>query len=160
MKKDKYTITFFASSTENGQDLVGMIDSEKFKVFVKTELANAGLVNSELELHIIYPHDVEYNTIYFHIYQNKSDIVIFDASIETAEHNLLGDNYKCVSHAPYMNLNVFVVSRTVLPLNFIPHTTNVLPFGENFHIDNKGKLTPITSYDNESIVEFIKEEDT
>ena len=61
-----------------------------------------------------------------------SDLVIFDGSLEEDDCIKLGDNYACIRHACYLMDNVVVVSRTELPLNFIPNSfqTNVLPVGE------------------------------
>ena len=160
MTSNEYVITFFASSTNEGRDLVNKVDCDEFRAVVDAQLATEGLTDVKSVVNVIYPSDSEHNTIHFLIYQKQSDIVIFDASIEEYENGLLGDNYKCATHAPYFNSNVLVVSRTVLPLNFIPHTTNVLPFGENFNIDEDGKIEPIVSYTNESIVEFINDKVT
>ena len=157
MTNNNYVITFFASSTNEGRDLVSKVDCDAFRAFVDARLTAEGLADVKSVVNVIYPSDSEHNTIHFQVYQKQSDIVIFDASIEEYENGLLGDNYKCATHAPYLNSNVLVVSRTVLPLNFIPHTTNVLPFGENFNIDEDGKIEPIVSYTNDSIVEFIRE---
>lgn len=157
MKGNEYVITVFASATKDGKDLVSKVNNDAFRAFVDARLTVGGLADIKSVVNVIYPSDSEYNTIHFDVYQKQSDIVIFDASIEEYENGLLGDNYKCATHAPYLNSNVLVVSRTVLPLNFIPHTTNVLPFGENFNIDEDGKIEPIVSYTNDSIVEFIRE---
>lgn len=157
MKGNEYVITVFASATKYGKDLVSKINNDVFRVFVDARLTTEGLTDVKSVVKVIYPSDSEHNTIHFQVYQKQSDIVIFDASIEEDENGLLGDNYKCATHAPYFNSNVLVVSRTVLPLNFIPHTTNVLPFGENFNIDEDGKIQPIVSYTNDSIVGFIQE---
>lgn len=157
MTDNNYTITFFASSTSEGRDLVSKVDCDAFRAYIDAQLVTEGLIDVKSVVNVIYPSDAEHNTIHFQIYQKQSDIVIFDASIEEYENGLLGDNYKCATHAPYLNSNVLVVSRTVLPLNFIPHTTNVLPFGENFNIGQNGKIKPIVLYTNEAIVEFIQE---
>ena len=157
MTDNNYTITFFASSTSEGRDLVSKVDCDAFRAFVDARLTAEGFADIKSVVNVIYPSDSEYNTIHFDVYQKQSDIVIFDASIEEYENGLLGDNYKCATHAPYMNINVLVISRTVLPLNFKPHTTNVLPFGENFNIDEDGKIELIVSYSNDSIVKFIQE---
>ena len=160
MNNNNYIITFFASSTNEGCDLISKVDCDAFRAFVDAKLGAEGLTNVKSVVNVIYPSDAKYDTIHFAAYQKQSDVVIFDASIEEYENGLLADNYKCVPHAPYMIPNVLIVSRTVLPLNFIPHTTNVLPFGENFNIDENGKIEPIVSYDNEDIVEFIKDKVT
>lgn len=160
MTNYNYIITFFASSTNEGRDLVSKVDNDAFRAFVDARLVAEGLTDVKSVVNVIYPSDAEYDVIHFDVYQKQSDIVIFDASIEEYENGLVGDNYKCVTHAPYMYPNVLIVSRTVLPLNFIPHTTNVLPFGENFNINENGKIGLIVSYNNGAIVEFIKDKVT
>ena len=154
---NEFTVTCFVSSTPDGLDLANRINNEVFIKFVNDILRREGAPDLRAVIRLVLPTDLEYNPTHFHIIQNKSDVVIFDGSIEECEGGLLGDNYKCVPHAPYMNDNVLIVSRTVLPLNFIPHTTNVLPFGENFNIGIDGSLTPVTYYDNDNIMVFIKE---
>lgn len=153
MKEQKYIITLFATSTKGGRELTN-------HVLALEKVNQLSVENSMLpcKVNVYYPSDAEYNTIFFMAQQKTSDLVIFDGSIEETENGQLGDNYKCVPHAPYMEANVIIVSRTVLPLNFIPHTTNVLPFGENFKVNDEGRLLPIISYGNESIFKFIQEQ--
>lgn len=155
MKDKVYIIKLFGSSTSKGKELIESISSTIPK-YVEAMLIDFGHNDVTCRLDILTPNDMEYNTLFFYKYQKTSDILIFDGSIEEEFGCLLGDNYQCVPHAPYMNSNVIVVSRTVLPLNFIPHTTNVLPFGENFEVSNDNVM-PVTSYDNGDIIEFIKE---
>lgn len=150
MKDKVYIIKLFGSSTSKGKELIESISSTIPK-YVEAMLIDFGHNDVTCRLDILTPNDMEYNTLFFYKYQKTSDILIFDGSIEEEFGCLLGDNYQCVPHAPYMNSNVIVVSRTVLPLNFIPHTTNVLPFGENFEVSNDNVM-PVTSYDNGDII--------
>lgn len=155
MRDKKIEIVLFASSTSKGRELSNAINacfSDGFSsVWEKGENQLGCIVK------VIEPSDKEFNTLFFQWCQKHSDIVIFDGSLEE-EGCVLGDNYKCVSHAPYMSPHVIVVSRTILPLNFIPHTTNVLPFGENYRIDNKGQLRTVTSYNNKEILVYLQNE--
>jgi hypothetical protein len=87
--------------------------------------------------------------------QLEDDIVIFDGSLED-EGLKLGDNYSCVGHAPYLMDNVVVVSRTVLPINYIPNESNVPPIGEEKSIiDRSGRITSKKSYSNEEICSWL-----
>lgn len=156
MKDKAFIIKLFGSSTSKGKELIESVKGTIPK-YVEAVLTDFGYNDVVCQLDVLTPNDVEYNTPFFYRYQKTSNILIFDGSIEEDYGCLLGDNYKCVPHAPYMNSNVIVVSRTVLPLNFIPHTTNVLPFGENFNVTDD-KVEFIISYDNDSIVGFIKEQ--
>lgn len=108
-----------------------------------------------IDFDVIYPGDFRFGQLFFYSYERKSDLVIFDASIEDDGGAIkLGENYACAPHAPYMNENVLVVSRTVLPLNFIPHTTNVLPFGEDCVYVGK-TLQFVRSYNSHDIVSWV-----
>ena len=83
--------------------------------------------------------------------QLECDLVIFDGSLE--EDGLkLGDNYSCVGHAPYLLDNVIVVSRTVLPINYIPNETNVPPIGEEEQIEEN---LPKKNYTNIEICSWL-----
>lgn len=156
MKKDEFIVKVFGSSTNEGKELIASLKS-MIPHYVELQFADLGTKGIHCCVDVITPKDFEYNTLHFHKYPKSADLLIFDGSIEEEEGFLLGDNYKCVPHAPYMNSNVIVVSRTVLPLNFIPHTTNVLPFGENYNVSNDN-VVPIISYDNDSIVDFLMEQ--
>lgn len=156
MKSNEFIVKVFGCSTIEGKELIASLKSI-IPHYVELQFADLGIKGIHCCVEIITPEKFEYNTLHFQKYQKSADVLIFDGSIEEEDGFLLGDNYKCVPHAPYMNSNVIVVSRTVLPLNFIPHTTNVLPFGENFNVTDD-KVEPIISYDNDSIVGFIKKQ--
>jgi hypothetical protein len=87
--------------------------------------------------------------------QLEDDLVIFDGSLED-DGLKLGDNYSCTGHAPYLMDNVLVVSRTVLPINYIPNTTNVPPVGEEVRItDHFGRLGLKKAYTNDVIGHWL-----
>lgn len=108
------------------------------------------------------PIDVEINSIHsdapeyeFHKAVLCSDVVIFDGSLEE-DGIALGENYACIPHAPYLMDNVIVVSRTELPINFIPNAyqTNVVPIGEE--TKEERERNPQKHYTNEEIIEWLK----
>ena len=142
-------IKLFASRTLKGKKLTSLLSEE-------LPMAIHSLVSSEpVNIDVIYPGDFKFGQLFFFSYERNADLVIFDASIEDDGGAIkLGENYACAPHAPYMNDNVLVVSRTVLPLNFIPHTTNVLPYGEDYIYVEKS-LHFIRSYDNKDIVTWV-----
>jgi hypothetical protein len=87
--------------------------------------------------------------------QLENDIVIFDGSLED-DGLKLGDNYSCTGHAPYLMDNVLVVSRTVLPINYIPNESNVPPVGEEERItDHLGRRILKKNHTNEEICNWL-----
>ena len=145
-------IIVFGSSSLQGRNLARLLQ----EVIPSTVSEITGLDQSGISMEIIFPGDFRFGQLFFYRYQLSADLVIFDASIELEEDGLThGENYACAPHAPYMEENVLVVSRTVLPLNFIPHTTNVLPIGEDWIRDASG-LRFIRMYDNrQDIVPWV-----
>ena len=147
----KIEITIFASSSLEGRELE--------KTFVGEELAQA--ITSltvekvgqcvDVEVKSIHSHASEYE---FHKAVLYSDVVIFDGSLEE-DGIALGENYACIPHAPYLMDNVIVVSRTELPINFIPNAyqTNVLPMGEE--TEEEREQNPQKRYTNEEIIEWL-----
>ena len=67
----------------------------------------------------------------------NNEIVIIDASIEKIEGIELGVNYECITPAVSSLDNIMVVSRTELPLNFIPCRSNVAALGQPDLTDNR-----------------------
>lgn len=146
-------IVVFASASRNGKNLVNRIQTE-LPSFIQS-IPNINIESDFLEF--LFPDDVNFSQDYFLYCQVAKDIVIFDGSIEEDSNQELGKNYQCVTHAPYLNDNTLVVSRTPLPLNFIPEVTNVLPIGENY-AKNEDVLKQILSYSNDSIINWIKKQ--
>lgn len=106
----------------------------------------------EVEINSIHSDAPEYE---FHKVVLYSDVVIFDGSLEE-DGIALGENYACIPHAPYLMENVIVVSRTELPINFIPntHQTNVTLIGEE--TKEERERNPQKQYSNEEIIEWLK----
>ena len=69
MLDNKYIITFFASSTNEGRDLANNVDSETFRASIDAQLVAEGLTDVKSVVNVIYPSDAEHNTIHFQIYQ-------------------------------------------------------------------------------------------
>ncbi len=89
----------------------------------------------------------------------QNDIVIIDGSIEEFEEYPLGANYECVTPAVSSFDNILVVSRTQLPLNFIPCRSNVARLGETDfvnHDNDKGGYKK--AYTNDMILTWLKHE--
>lgn len=144
-------IKLFASRSVKGKELASLLSERLPKVIQSL------LQDEAINFDVIYPGDFKFGQLFFYSYEKKDDLVLFDASIEDNGGAIkLGENYACAPHAPYMTENVLVVSRTVLPLNFIPHTTNVLPFGEDYIYVGKD-LHFVRSYDNQDIVTWVIE---
>lgn len=61
----------------------------------------------------------------------NGEIVIIDASIEECDGYDLGINYECITPATSSLDNILIVSRTELPLNYIPCRSNVALLGRN-----------------------------
>lgn len=72
-------------------------------------------------------------------YALNNHIVIIDVSIEEVEGYDIGVNYECITPAASSLDNILAVSRTELPLNFIPCRSNVAPLGEKDPTDSDAK---------------------
>ena len=66
----------------------------------------------------------------------NNEIVIIDASIERDNGHDFGVNYECITPAVSSLDNILIVSRTELPLNFIPCRSNVAPLGQKDPTDD------------------------
>lgn len=148
-------ITIFASSSIQGRELEKALlssDKDSIKQHIVSLLEKEYNAVFEVYIRSIHSEAPEYE---FHRAVLYSDIVIFDGSIED-EGIELGENYACIPHAPYLMDNVIVVSRTELPINFIPNAfqTNVTPIGEES--DEERKTNSHKHYSNEVIIEWLK----
>ena len=74
MTNNNYVITFFASSTNEGRDLVSKVDCDAFRAFVDARLTAEGLADVKSVVNVIYPSDSEHNTIHFPISNKKSSL--------------------------------------------------------------------------------------
>lgn len=146
-------ISVFSSSSYEGKLLEKMlIDDSEIKKQLKSLLNQKGSLNIDVNTNFIQSDAIEYE---FHRVVLYSDVVIFDGSLEE-DGISLGNNYACIPHAPYLMDNVIVVSRTELPINFIPNAyqTNVTPIGEES--EDERKQNSKKKYSNEEIVEWLK----
>ena len=85
----------------------------------------------------------------------ENDVVIFDASLESEGNLSLGENYAVATANIISNDNILVVSRTVLPINFIPCRTNVPVIGMGEILEN-GRLKQ--NYTNLDILSWLSDE--
>lgn len=129
-------ISVFSSSSYEGKLLEKMlIDDSEIKKQLKSLLNQKGSLNIDVNTNFIQSDAIEDE---FHRAVLYSDVVIFDGSLEE-DGISLGNNYACIPHAQYLMDNVIVVSRTELPINFIPNAyqTNVTPIGEESEYERK-----------------------
>lgn len=134
----KISITLFASRSREGQafarrlsrDIESIVDSQDF--------------------HSSLFHIIEQGTQYDMISATlHDDLVIFDGSQETDVNGNWCSNYEAVLANVISNDNIAVVSRTVLPINYMPFRTNVPAFGTDEH-DYTGQFT------DDSLLEWLK----
>lgn len=148
----KIEIVLFASSSLKGQELEKTLEGEVFARSITSLLMERVGQSVDVEINAIHSDAPEYE---FHKAVLYSDVVIFDGSLEE-DGITLGENYACIPHAPYLMDNVIVVSRTELPINFIPNAyqTNVVPIGEE--TEEERERNPQKHYTNEEIIEWLK----
>lgn len=148
----KIEITLFASSSLEGRELEKTFVGETLAQAIKSLMVEKVGLCVDVEINSIRSDAPEYE---FHKAVLYSDVVIFDGSLEE-DGIALGENYACIPHAPYLMDNVIVVSRTELPINFIPNAyqTNVVPIGEE--MEEERKRNPQKHYTNEEIIEWLK----
>ncbi len=150
-----FIITIFASSSVKGKLLeksLSQTGAGGLHCYVESLLQEKYDQQIEVGINFIYSDAPEYE---FHRAVLYSDVVIFDGSLEE-DGIALGENYACITHAPYLMDNVIVVSRTVLPINFIPNAyqTNVVPIGEE--TEEERERNPQKLYTNEEIIKWLK----
>lgn len=148
-------ISVFPSRSPKGKSLEEMLlglDSV-INRHLATLLSTAHGLDIEVVINSISSSAPEYE---FHRAVLYSDVVIFDGSLEE-DGIALGENYACIPHAPYLMDNVIVVSRTELPINFIPNAyqTNVVPIGEE--TKEEREWNPQKHNTNEEIIGWLKE---
>lgn len=151
----KIDIVLFTCSSLLGKQLEELLlmSNSEIKKLLKTLLDHKyGTEVDVVEIKSIHSDAPEYE---FHKAMLYSDVVIFDGSLEE-DGIALGENYACIPHAPYLMDNVIVVSRTELPINFIPNAyqTNVVPIGEE--TKDERERNPQKHYTNEEIIEWLK----
>jgi hypothetical protein len=88
----------------------------------------------------------------------ESDVVIFDASVEWDEAKGYDSNYEAATANPTTDDRILVVSRTKLPINFVPMRSNIPILGEEEKIEVNGVCQSKYNYTNEEIIEWVKKE--
>lgn len=149
------SVSLFTSPSKEGMALESQL-KEDITYYLHLALERANLLTNKRFQNLVFK--VTFSSIKrcaseneFLKAQLEDDLVIFDGSLED-DGLKLGDNYSCTGHAPYLMDNVMVVSRTVLPINYIPNTTNVHPVGEGEkNTDQSDRLIIKKSYTNEEI---------
>lgn len=148
-------IKFFRAYSEEGKNLESMLQREIVS-FLKNELG----IDSSIEVHDSKGLSNEEGNAPWQVlsFALNNEIVIIDGSIEPAEGIELGKNYECITAAVSSLDNVLIVSRTQLPLNFIPCRSNVPQLGEPDNIARNNREGYTKSYDNVDIVSWLKDE--
>lgn len=132
-----------ASQTEKGIELSDLIQETLPEI-----LGNRGF---DVSIHVIF--DGQQYDMMKSMMEN--DIVLFDASLESEDGFPLGANYAAATANIISNDNILVVSRTVLPLNFIPCRTNIPEIGKE-EIMEDGRLKQ--AYTNTEILSWLEQE--
>lgn len=158
---EEITIRLFTCETKKGQELKTMID----------ECLKA--LGSKLGFQFVFhsrPADglsIRKNSSAFELLKAacNNEIVIVDGSLERKECEKegieFGKNYECLTPAAMSMDNTILVSRTQIPLNFIPARSNVKPLGEvedDTNPDNKNKKGYQLHYSNEQIIDWLMKE--
>ncbi|MCX7112824.1 MAG: hypothetical protein NTX45_22440 [Proteobacteria bacterium] len=125
-------ITLFASTTPQGQELSQML---------KQSFNDKILADRAISFKVMEDGDQEDMSVA----GLRDDIVIFDASIE----DKIGLNYKALQMWPSTMEHFLVVSRTRLPLNFLPYHEGGTPDLSGRQIEHSPTL------DNHSIINWI-----
>lgn len=150
------TIHFFKSYSIQGIELQEFIQKDLYE-FVKSELG----VDFQLAIKDSKGLAIKEGNAPFQVLSAafNNDIVIIDGSIEDFKKYPLGSNYECVTPAVSSLDNILLVSRTQLPLNFIPCRSNVAKLGEKDMLNpsnDKGGYNK--TYTNEMIMLWLKSE--
>lgn len=128
-------IHFFKSYSKEANSLLDLIKVE-IPCFLKTQIGIDVCFISDDSKGLLPVEGKQASA--FNVLQSalNNEIVIIDASIEDIDGDDLGVNYECITPAVSSLDNVLVVSRTQLPLNFIPCRSNVAPLGQKDMTDD------------------------
>ena len=136
MTSNLLKIHYFKSYTKEAENLLNMV-IQQIPCFVEHEIGiGAGIIPEDSKGLLL---EEEKHASAFNVLQSalNNEIVIIDASIEDIDGEDLGVNYECITPAVSSLDNVLIVSRTELPLNFIPCRSNVAPLGQKDPTDDK-----------------------
>lgn len=129
-------IRYFKSYTQAAENLLDIVKTE-IPHFLKHQIGIDVSLISEDSKGLLPVEGKQASA--FNVLQSalNNEIVIIDASIEDINGEDLGVNYECITPAVSSLDNVLIVSRTELPLNFIPCRSNVAPLGQKDPTDDK-----------------------
>ncbi|MCH5312186.1 MAG: hypothetical protein J1E57_09590 [Prevotella sp.] len=156
-------IVFFKSYNTESQLLSAMIEKKIQEVFCEFGYDYIYVVYNSWGL--IPSKDNPETSAYFLLKAAfNNDIVIIDGSLDKTSLSFdvdFGKNYECITPAVMSLDNVIVLSRTQIPLNFLPTRSNVCPLGKDedpVNLDNKRLHGFSKKYTNEQIVCWLKSE--
>ena len=87
----------------------------------------------------------------------ECDVVVFDASVEWGETSGYDSNYKAATANPISDDHILVVSRTKLPINFVPMRCNIPILGEEEKIEINGVRQSKYHYTNQEIIKWLRD---
>lgn len=146
------TIRYFKAYSKQGLELENILKNS-IASFFKAELD----IEASFEICDSYGLTQGANNAPWNVLKSafSNSIVIIDCSIEEAEGYSIGCNYECITSAVSSLDNILVVSRTQLPLNFIPCRTNVAPLGERDNLNPENKGGYYKQYTNVHILDWL-----
>ncbi|MCM1142407.1 MAG: hypothetical protein NC453_27880 [Muribaculum sp.] len=147
------TIRYFKAYSKQGLELEDMLKKSLIS-FLKTELD----IEAKLEVCDSKGLSQGVNNAPWNVLTSafSNSIVIIDCSIEEVEGYRIGCNFECITSAVSSLDNILVVSRTQLPLNFIPCRTNVAPLGEIDRLNPENNVSGYSKqYTNAHILDWL-----
>ncbi|NVO12014.1 MAG: hypothetical protein HXX16_18800 [Bacteroidales bacterium] len=141
------TLSFIASSSDLGKDLAEKLN-EFLPLFFKKK-------NFKLNLQPFIFNGNQYDMMKAML---ECDVVIFDASVEWNEISGYDSNYEAATTNPTTDDRILVVSRTKLPINFVPMHCNIPILGEEEKIEVNGVRQSKYHYTNDEIVKWVEKE--
>jgi len=138
-------ISIIASQSEQGRSLANMLIT----------LLPLFFIEKGFSVHIEEPvfNGVQYDMLKATL---ECDLVIFDASIEWNEKMGFDSNYFVATANPISDDRILVVSRTKLPINYVPMRSNIPILGEEHkEKDEHGVLRSKYHYTNDEIIKWV-----
>ena len=155
------SINYFCSNSPLSEDLFSLIQSSIEPIFM--ELGYAVTIHKHDSWGLL-PENGNLETSAYKVLKSafNGEIVLIDASVEGNDNDVeFGNNYECLTPAA-MNLdNIIILSRTQLPLNFLPTRSNVSKLGDDTDIVNPDNDTHRgfrKTYSNSQIVCWLMSE--
>lgn len=128
-------ISFFKSYSRDSEVLKDMLD-KNLREYLRNQMGIESSFHLEESRGLIAGEDTVPSALKVQQAAFNNELVIIDASIEDVDGCDFGENYECITPAVSSLDNILVVSRTQLPLNFIPCRSNVPGLGERDFSDS------------------------